>query len=132
MSKAKRVAKQRDPHTRRMLSRALNILDSENPIREINGSGIFRVPSETDGAVYYAVNLRRKSCECKDWRKRGGECKHITAAKLYRAKVVVTAPPAVNGRQIPHPRHYERVRAARRPCIREALRCISDWVNEHA
>lgn len=116
---------------RRKLSRALEIVYSDAPIRNVGGD-VYEVPSRTVGGKYYPVNLRRQTCTCPDWRKRGGRCIHIEAAALHRSREMGTAAPAVNGRPVPHPRHYERVRTSRRACLRTTLRCVGTWVNANA
>ena len=52
--------------------------------------GAWLVPSQHD-ATSYEVHLGRRgeSCECADFERRGGSCKHVVAATIARAK---TAP----------------------------------------
>lgn len=46
------------------------------------GDGFFIVPSSEPGRSY-VVDLEREICDCPD---RAKQCKHITAATIYRAK----------------------------------------------
>ena len=52
------------------------------------GRGVFLVPSGSDATSVYEVILRGglERCECADHEIRGGRCKHVLAAKMYRAK----------------------------------------------
>ncbi len=52
------------------------------------GGGVFVVPSGTDLALAYEVTLRDgvERCECADAEHRGGRCKHVIAARIFKAK----------------------------------------------
>ena len=48
---------------------------------------VWLVPSQHDATSVYEVRLgRRESCECFDYGRRQGSCKHVYAATIARAK----------------------------------------------
>ncbi len=49
------------------------------------GPWTYTVPSCT-GAGFWAVNYRAESCDCPDFLRRGGVCKHVYAVGIHRAK----------------------------------------------
>jgi hypothetical protein len=120
--------RQRSSQSRRIHSRALHILYGSAPIHRLSDD-VWSVPSETEGGVYYTVNLRRPTCECPDWRKRKHQCKHMLAAVLYRGGVSAPSEQPSCANEYRNPSYYDRMRIMRRPCVREMLRCISRWVN---
>lgn len=111
----------------RVRSRALQIIYGPTPIHWISDS-IARVPSETVGARFYTVNLRRNTCECPGWRKRKTQCKHLYAAAEER-RLLTGVPAAPQRRRYKNPRYYDRLRRVRKPCVLEMLRCVGVWVN---
>ena len=50
--------------------------------RQDGGSDRFFVTSQT-GISGYAVDLRRRACDCADFRTRHEDCKHILAAETF-------------------------------------------------
>jgi hypothetical protein len=46
---------------------------------------LYNVRSST-GRGMYVVDLRRQTCECKDWMRRKDTCKHLVAATLVAAR----------------------------------------------
>ncbi len=46
---------------------------------------LYLVESSKGKKVYY-VDLRRDTCECKDWLRRRDTCKHLIAATLVAAR----------------------------------------------
>lgn len=127
-SDCKSGLRRRASHGRRIQSRALHILYGSAPIHRLSDD-VWSVPSETEGGVYYTVNLRRPTCECPDWRKRKHQCKHMLAAILYRGHVSGPSEQPNCATQHRNPSYYDRMRSMRRPCVRGILRCVSQWVN---
>lgn len=127
----KRKLTRQDRHkpgeSKRRQNLALQIRMGPRPIIRI-GEGIYDVPSQTDGAVTYIVNLIRNTCECKYWRSSHAICKHIYAARMFRSDTEFDAIPEPERSEYRHPAYYERLRSVRRPCIRELLRCIGQQV----
>jgi len=123
-------SKMRPKDSEKRKNLALQILNSARPIKDCLG-GIFEVPSITEGGKYYTVNLNRLTCECPDWRKRKRPCKHIWAARMFRHKIEPGAEGALVAHSNPYknPPYYDRLRRARKPCVRELLRCAGVAAN---
>jgi uncharacterized Zn finger protein len=64
--------------------RAVDILAEKDAINEIKGS-LFTVKSQTGVGQYWIewTGMGWK-CDCPDYIKRGGQCKHILATRYYR------------------------------------------------
>ncbi len=108
--------------SKRKKNLALQILYGATPIIDL-GHRIYQVPSQSNGA-YYTVNLQRDTCSCPDWRKRKRACKHIYAARQYRADIECDPGDVPEPNPHKNPPYYDRLRAVQRHCIRHMLRCI--------
>lgn len=91
------------------------------------GSPIWHVPSESDTGRDYIVNLLRVTCECERWKKKGGSCKHIWAARLENTVVRGINPESVPN---PHknPPYYDAVKRNEEASVRELLRCLAERI----
>lgn len=65
--------------------RALELFRARGREIERVSPDVYLVPSCSGGAAY-RVDLSDESCTCRDHEIRGGNCKHILAASLGRAK----------------------------------------------
>ena len=62
-------------------------------------SGEYGVPSATEEGVLYTVSLEGEGeCGCPCFRFRGGPCKHVYAATIFRAKAAAKTARRVAGR----------------------------------
>ncbi len=77
------VAPATRPDTREMRALALYRERAGEIVR--TGPWTYLVPSCT-GSGSWAVNYRRESCDCPDYRRRRVACKHVYAVGIHRAK----------------------------------------------
>lgn len=91
-------------------TRALQIVFGEAPIVHVGGP-IWQVPSETQSAVRYAVNMERHTCECAFWRDKRVVCKHMEAVRIYQSRNGATAEAGSRGLPNPYknPPWYDRL-----------------------
>ena len=66
-------------------------------------SGLFKVKSQRNGGCY-VVDLFAETCNCPDFLKRGGPCKHIFASRIFDKtteanEILVKAPQHVQALQ---------------------------------
>lgn len=57
------------------------------------------VPSQTDPASKYVVNVDARTCTCRDHEDRGVACKHVLAVEIVRANVTLPDGTTVTARQ---------------------------------
>jgi len=102
---------------------ALQIVFGERPI--IGEGDIWDVPSQSDDDTYQ-VNLKKKTCECADWRKHRRPCKHIYAAAMHKAKVSEDEIAVVESIPNPYknPPYYDHIMANSDRLVAELLRCL--------
>lgn len=90
---------------------------------------VWLVPSETT-SDRYTVNLRTRVCTCRYWRDRRAWCKHLEAARIWKAYVLSgEKPPAAVGlEEVPNPYRqepwYDALCAREEQIVRELARCL--------
>jgi len=59
--------------------KGINILKIDGSVKPVEDGKVYLIRSESDNNTWYRVywDGRRWACECKDYLKRGGKCKHI-------------------------------------------------------
>jgi Transposase DDE domain/SWIM zinc finger len=97
--------------------------------RAATDQNVWLVPSEKT-SQRYTVNLARKTCTCPYWRDRRTWCKHLEAARIWKAKVQLDEEPpvAVGLESVPNPYKqepwYDALSAREEEIVRELARCL--------
>jgi len=79
--------------------RALQILEQENAVKQVK-DGIYTVKAQGGYGLYRVEDTGEWKCNCPDYIKHGGQCKHILATRYY-LEVQHETPDGIHSEKVP-------------------------------
>jgi hypothetical protein len=89
------IATQCHPEQRSRIEKAATILLLRSVRPDRLYADTYDPESESEPGTFYSVDWDVKVCECMDYQRRGGSCKHIWALKLLRAVANLRRPSVI-------------------------------------